>query len=351
MGEAYMDGTLTIDGDDLHGLLSVILQNYDDAPRLRWQRWHIGLRARLRRLMQYNPAVRSRRNVAHHYDLSGELYALFLDNDRQYSCGYFRDPQDTLEQAQEQKKEHIARKLRLAPGMRVLDIGCGWGGLGLTLARDHGAQVLGVTLSTEQHELAQKRARSEGLSDKVDFRLTDYRDVTGQFDRIVSVGMFEHVGLPQYGSYFSKVHELLAPEGIALVHTIGNSCRPAATNPWIAKYIFPGSYVPSMSELTASIENAGLWTDDIEVWRLHYALTLRKWFDRFVAEESAARRLYDERFVRMWKFYLAACEMTFRHRHQAVFQVQLSHKVDAVPITRDYLYATPNVYAAKDAAE
>ena len=338
LGEAYMDGDLTIEGDDLRGFMDLITRNAaaNGLPGL--QKWLAAGRRMGRRLAQFNPAPRARRNVAHHYDLSGELYDLFLDADRQYSCAYFARPDMTLEQAQEAKKHHIAAKLRIKPGMRVLDIGCGWGGMGLTLARDYGAQVTGVTLSTEQHAMANARAEKAGLSDKAQFKLMDYRDVTGPFDRIVSVGMFEHVGVPHYREYFAKVHDLLAPDGVALIHTIGRTTPPGATSPWITKYIFPGGYCPSLSETTAALEPSGLGSTDIEVWRLHYAETLREWHARFVANEDKARALYDERFCRMWRFYLLACEYTFRNAGQVVFQLQLTRAQDAVPLTRDYMY-------------
>jgi cyclopropane-fatty-acyl-phospholipid synthase len=342
LGEAYMNASLTIEDGDLQGLLGLIVANRDDAPPVWWQRALPRLRVALRRFSQNNVALRSRRNVAHHYDLSDELYDLFLDADRQYSCGYFRDPSDTLEQAQTNKKHHIARKLMIEPGMRVLDIGCGWGGMARTLARDYGAQVLGITLSEHQHAYATEIAAREGLADRVQYRLCDYRDVTGSFDRIVSVGMFEHVGLPYYHAYFRAIRERLSPDGIALVHTIGWTGPPNATNPWIAKYIFPGGYIPNMSEVMKPIEQSHLWATDVETWRLHYAYTLKHWSDRFEANQNTVRALYDDRFVRMWRFYLAACEHTFRHGRQAVFQFQLSRRIDAVPLTRDYMYEPPN---------
>ena len=344
LGEAYMDGTLTIDGDDLHGLLTLVIRNAKETGLVWWLDGLQKLRARLRILAQYNPARRARANVAHHYDLSGALYDLFLDEDRQYSCAYFRNPNDTLEQAQAQKKAHIAAKLCIEPGMRVLDIGCGWGGLGLTLARDYGARVVGVTLSEEQHKLASERAIRAGLEGRAEFRLTDYRHVAGQFDRIVSVGMFEHVGAPHYREYFRHVSQKLAPGGVALIHTIGRSTPPAHTSPFIDKYIFPGGYVPALSEMVSAVEKEGLWTTDLEVWRLHYAQTLMHWHARFVANIDKARALYDERFCRMWRYYLVASELSFRYGRQCVFQVQLAHRQEAVPLTRDYLYpAMPGV--------
>ncbi|MEB8386716.1 cyclopropane-fatty-acyl-phospholipid synthase [Rhodobacteraceae bacterium KMM 6894] len=351
LGEAYMNGTLTIDDDDVQGLLALIIQNMHAAPRVWWQQPLLKLRSASRRFAQNNIAPKAQRNVAHHYDLSGRLYDQFLDADLQYSCAYFRDPGDTLETAQAQKKDHIARKLMLEPGMRVLDIGCGWGGMALSLARDHGARVLGITLSEEQHARATARAAREGLSDQVEFRLTDYRDVAGTFDRIVSIGMFEHVGLPHYSAFFDTIRDRLSPDGVALVHTIGWIGPSQATNPWIAKYIFPGGYIPKLSETTEAIENSKLWTTDIECLRLHYAYTLRHWFDRFTQNEDEVRTLYDTRFVKMWRFYLAACEQTFRHGPQAVFQFQLSRKIDAVPLTREYLYQPPHRSAIQRAAE
>lgn len=339
LGEAYMNGSLTIDDDDLQGFLGLLVNNRDEAPRVWWQHLLMQTRVALRRYSQNNAAWRAKRNVAHHYDLSGALYDLFLDADRQYSCGYFRHPDDTLEQAQTNKKHHIARKLDITPGMRVLDIGCGWGGMARTLARDYGARVLGITLSEQQYAYAVETTQRERLAGQVAFQLCDYRDVTGTFDRIVSVGMFEHVGLPNYTAYFKTIRDRLAPDGIALVHTIGWTGPPDATNPWIAKYIFPGGYIPTVSEVMKAVETTRLWPADIESWRLHYAFTLRHWWDRFNDNQDAVRDLYDDRFVRMWRFYLAACEQTFRHGRQAVFQFQLSRQIDAVPLTRDYLYA------------
>ncbi|MCB1390493.1 MAG: class I SAM-dependent methyltransferase [Rhodobacteraceae bacterium] len=337
LGEAYMDSRLTVDDDDLHGLLELVLRNLSAGNDSALGKLQAAVRDMMRGIAQRNPAARSKSNVAHHYDLSGALYDLFLDEDRQYSCAYFRTPSDTLEEAQRQKKAHIAGKLLLKPGMRVLDIGCGWGGMGLTLARDHGAEVLGVTLSEEQLKIARSRAEAAGLADRVRFELMDYRAVAGQFDRIVSVGMFEHVGAPNFDTYFRKVEELLKPDGVALIHTIGRFTPPGSTNPWITRYIFPGGYIPALSEVMASIEETGLVQTDVEIWRLHYAYTLRHWYNRFMARRDEAAALYDERFVRMWKFYLAASEQTFRFAGQCVFQLQLARDQRAVPLTRDYL--------------
>ncbi|MDG3041943.1 cyclopropane-fatty-acyl-phospholipid synthase [Roseicyclus marinus] len=337
LGEAYMDGTLLIDGDDLDGFFTLVSTNAAQSDAS-WRRWALRLRRAKRLIDQYNPAHRARVNVAHHYDLSGDLYDLFLDADRQYSCAYFTRPDMTLEQAQAAKKHHIAAKLCLSPGMEVFEIGCGWGGMALTLAQDYGVRVLGVTLSTEQHKIATERAARAGLSDRVSFELRDYRSVRGQFDRIVSIGMFEHVGVPHYREYFDTVRDRLRPDGVALVHTIGRIAPPGATSPWITKYIFPGGYVPALSEMSSAVEDVGLYPTDLEVWRLHYAQTLRHWHDRFLTNQDRARALYDDRFCRMWRYYLKASEHTFRHNRQAVFQMQIAHRPDAVPLTRDYLY-------------
>lgn len=337
LGEAYMDGTLTVDEDDLYRLLELIVVNLAHQPGVWHYRWLSRLRRLCRNLAQFNPAERAQRNVAHHYDLSGALYDLFLGADHQYSCAYFRHPDDSLEAAQENKKAVIASKLLLEPGQRVLDIGCGWGGLGLHLAGNHGARVTGVTLSQEQHKIAEERAQAEGLGDRVQFHLQDYREVTGTFDRIVSVGMFEHVGVPHYQKFFATLRDRLADDGVVLLHTIGRADGPGATNPWIAKYIFPGGYSPALSEVLAVAERSGLYVTDIEVWRLHYAETLKAWRKRFEANLDKVRAIYDERFCRMWRFYLIASEVAFRQNGHVVFQVQLAKKQDAVPLTRDYL--------------
>ena len=338
LGEGYMDGHVCVGQDDLEGLLTLGIANRDQSGTLTHWAMLDRLGKALRWTQQHNPLHKARANVAHHYDLSGALYDLFLDADRQYSCAYFPTGRETLADAQAAKKDHIARKLAIRPGDHVLDIGCGWGGMALTLARDYGARVTGITLSEEQHRIATERVLASGLDDRIEIRLQDYRQTEGPFDRIVSVGMFEHVGAPHYRTYFRKVRDLLTDEGIALIHTIGRSAPPRATSPWITKYIFPGGYVPSMSEVTRAIENERLWIADVEVWRLHYARTLKHWYDRFTARRAEAASLYDDRFVRMWRYYLKASEVTFRAGWQAVFQFQLSRKIDTVPVTRNYLY-------------
>ncbi|MGI3163397.1 class I SAM-dependent methyltransferase [Pseudooceanicola sp. 200-1SW] len=338
--EAYMDGRLELVDEDIYGIITLAMINLrsEGAVRGRLHKAVSSGRRLLRRIAQFNPVGKAQENVAHHYDLSGELYDLFLDEDRQYSCAYFARPDMTLEEAQAAKKHHIAGKLLLQPGMRVLDIGCGWGGMALTLARDYGVNVVGVTLSKEQHAIAVQRAKEAGLEGQVEFRLQDYRHVDETFDRIVSVGMFEHVGVPHYREYFHHVKQLLAPQGVALIHTIGRSDPPTVTAAFISKYIFPGGYVPALSEMAAAIEKEHLVTCDVEVWRLHYAETLKHWYDRFMQNADKARELYDDAFVRMWRLYLIACELTFRMNDQVVFQVQLARDQEAVPLTRDYLY-------------
>jgi cyclopropane-fatty-acyl-phospholipid synthase len=337
LGEAYVNGDLVLESGNIADLLTVLMSqdHYEPFPLI--ARPQAMLRFGRRRFDQYNHRIRARRNVAHHYDLDGRLYSLFLDADRQYSCAYFESPDASLDDAQLAKKRHLAAKLLVRKGQRALDIGSGWGGLGLYLAEYCGAQVTGVTLSEEQFKLARGRAAERNLSDRMKFRLQDYRDLKESFDRIVSVGMFEHVGIGHYGEFFQQCERLLADDGVMVLHSIGRSEGPNATNPWIDKYIFPGGYIPALSEVLPSIERAGLLVTDIEILRLHYAETLRHWRERFMARAEEARRVYDERFVRMWEFYLAASEMTFRHQGMMVFQIQLAKRVDTVPLTRDYI--------------
>jgi cyclopropane-fatty-acyl-phospholipid synthase len=338
LGEAYMDGTLTIEQGSLYDLMDICAANWhhhaDATPPGRV--FQIG-RNLLRHLHQYNPVRRAQANVAHHYDLSDRLYDLFLDRDRQYSCAYFTHPHEDLEQAQADKKRHLAAKLLLQPGVRVLDIGSGWGGLALSLAEAGAGEVLGITLSEEQLKVSRERARRQGVADRVRFELRDYREQTGTFDRIVSVGMFEHVGVRHYPEFFRTVQGLLAEDGVAVVHSIGRMDGPGATNPWIRKYIFPGGYVPALSEVLPVVERLRLWVTDLEILRLHYAQTLRAWRQRFTAHRAQIAALYDERFCRMWEFYLVGSELTFRRLGHMVFQMQLARSLDAVPLTRDYI--------------
>ena len=341
VGEAYMDGGLLPDGCGIYDVIDVlalnVMANAKGHP-IAQVRSVLGVLKR--RFDQYNPAHRAQRNVAHHYDLNGRLYSLFLDRDRQYSCAYFPRGDETLEEAQVAKKRHIAAKLCLdRPGLSVLDIGCGWGGLALTLARDHGAQVTGITLSIEQLNEARARAAAEGLQDRVSFELLDYRALDRTFDRIVSVGMFEHVGVVHYREFCDTVARSLNPDGVALLHAIGRSDGPGFTNPWIAKYIFPGGYCPALSEVIPQVEKSGLIATDIEILRLHYAETLRNWRRRFVANRDTIASLYDEAFCRMFEFYLCGSEIAFRREGHMVFQVQLAHRQTAVPLTRDYITA------------
>jgi cyclopropane-fatty-acyl-phospholipid synthase len=335
--EAYVDGTLTIEEGSLYDFIDLIAVNLEVLPEGVFGRYLNRGVSPLRRVHQYNPLSHARRNAAHHYDLSEELYAAFLDQDRQYSCAYFRDGADDLDIAQLDKKRHIAAKLLIRPGQRVLDIGSGWGGLALYLARECGANVTGLTLSAEQHKVAVRRAAMAGLTDRVEFCLRDYREEYGRYDRIVSIGMFEHVGINHYNAFFNRVKSLLAPDGVALLHSIGRMDGPGSTNPWLRKYIFPGGYIPALSEVLPVVERSKLWVTDIEILRLHYAETLRAWRRRFERNRDRLREIYDERFCRMWEMYLVGSEVSFRHGGCMVFQMQLAKAVDSVPITRDYM--------------
>ena len=338
VGEAYMDGRLTIEDGTLRDFLEIVtsnLQAIDQQPLQRLRRRLARLRPQA--LRPRNHRRRARSSAAHHYDLSGSLYSLFLDDDRQYSCAYFPTGEETLEEAQAAKKRHLAAKLLLRPGDQVLDIGCGWGGLALEFARTAGAKVKGITLSKQQLDVARQRANQTEGSDQVSFHLLDYREIDEQFDRIVSVGMFEHVGRAHFDEFFDSVARMLKPDGVALIHSIGRRARKGGSDPWVSKYIFPGSYIPAISEVMAAVEQSGLWATDVEILRLHYAETLRLWFERFQHNRAQARAIYDERFCRMWEYYLAGCEMGFRHGNLMVFQIQLAHERDAVPLTRDYI--------------
>jgi cyclopropane-fatty-acyl-phospholipid synthase len=346
LGEAYMDGRLIMERGYIYDLLETAVRNFKYHHR---QTLRGAVKGAIARIVHFNRRHAARRNVAHHYDLSSELYRRFLDADMQYSCAYFPDDETSLEDAQAAKKRLIASKLLLKPGARVLDIGSGWGGLGLTLAEDYGAHVTGVTLSQEQLKIARARAAERGVG--ADFRLQDYRDVTERFDRVVSVGMLEHVGRGNYDEYFAALARLLNDNGVALIHTIGKTDGPAIGGGWTAKYIFPGGYIPALSQLAAAIERAGLYIADIEVLRVHYAMTLRAWRTRFMSQLDEIKNLYDDRFCRMWEFYLAASEASFREGPHVVFQFQLSRKIDAVPIRRDYLLKTGAAPAQWQAAQ
>jgi cyclopropane-fatty-acyl-phospholipid synthase len=338
LGELYVDGRIVPEQCSIADVLDVLMLNLSMNLKSPWFSFGRALRRMLRPLRQRNRADTAKANVHHHYDLSGALYDLFLDQDKQYSCAYFSAPGETLEEAQVGKKRHVAAKLHLdREDLQVLDIGSGWGGLALDLARDCGAQVLGCTLSEEQLKVARERSSRAGLSDRAKFGLIDYRDLDGQFDRIVSVGMFEHVGVPQYPAFFAKTRALLKDDGVMLLHFIGRSDGPGSTNPWIRKYIFPGGYTPALSEVLPVIEKSGLIVSDIEVLRLHYADTLKEWRRRFVAHREEVLKLYDERFFRMWEFYLAGSEMGFRREGLVVYQIQAIKQIDALPMTRDYM--------------
>ncbi|WP_211234562.1 SAM-dependent methyltransferase [Solimonas soli] len=337
-GETYMDQGWQPEDGDLLRVLEVGVKFEEDLDhRMRGRR----VRALLSQVLELNNPLASRHNVEHHYNLDADLYRRFLDESMFYSCAYFARPDMTLEEAQQAKCAHIARKLDLRPGARVLDIGCGWGGLAIHLAQHHDAHVTGITLSSEQLAVAQQRIEALGLTDKIEFRLEDYRDTNGTFDAIVSVGMFEHVGRPQYSTFFKDVHELLAPDGTALLHTIGRLTPPGTGNPWIRKYIFPGGYIPAASELFSTIEPTGLLVTDFEIWRLHYALTLREWNRRFQAQRAHFAATLGERFCRMWEFYLLGSEAAFRWGNLCVFHVQMTRRLERLPLTRNYLYARP----------
>ncbi len=333
LGEAFMDGTFRIEGGSIYDFLQLTTSQLalrPRSPKLTWMQ-------RIRRgAEQANDRLHARSNVHHHYDLTVDFYRLFLDDDLQYSCAFFETPDASLEEAQVAKKRRLIDKLLLEPGHSALDIGAGWGGLGLSMV-ERGARVTGVTLSTEQHRTANERATALGVTDRADFRLQDYRDLNQTFDRIISVGMFEHVGVPNYQEYFDTVARLLDDDGVAVIHSIGRNSPPNRTQPWVRKYIFPGGYIPALSEVLPAIERAGLWVTDMEVLRLHYAETLRHWRERFLARRGEALAMYDERFCRMWEFYLAASEVAFRELGHMVFQLQLTKKQTAAPLSRDYL--------------
>jgi cyclopropane-fatty-acyl-phospholipid synthase len=344
--EAYMAGNLTIEDGTLYDFMDLVARNF--------KRLEQSFLFRMLKLFdiakfgQYNPITRSRKNVAHHYDLSDDLYNLFLDPDRQYSCAYFSNEDTDLETAQLEKKRHLAAKLLLQPGQKVLDIGSGWGGLGLYLSKAENVDITGVTLSVEQHKVSVNRAENAGLSDRVKFRLQDYRDERTIYDRIVSVGMFEHVGKRNYAEFFKNIEARLADDGVMVLHSIGRFNKPHPINPFIRKYIFPGADLPALSEVTSAIEPFNLIITDIEILRLHYAETLRHWRERFMKQWDKAAEIYDEQFCRMWELYLVLCEVGFRHLDLMVFQIQLAKRLDAVPLTRDYMVDWERKQAERD---
>lgn len=346
--EAYMDGRLVFE----EGGLSGFLQAYGRSENILEQTW-LGELFRIfysivASVQHYNPVGRARRNVAHHYDLSAELYDQFLDSDRQYSCAYFPKGDEDIETAQLLKKRHIAAKLNIKPGMTVLDIGSGWGGMGIYLAQNFDCKVIGVTLSKEQFSLSNRRVKELGLEDRVKFELRDYRSLSEPVDRIVSVGMLEHVGQFQYREYFKKVKALLKPGGVALIHTIARMGRPQPIGAWVRKYIFPGAYLPSLSQVTSAIEHSFLWLTDVENLRIHYALTLHCWYERFSLRRNKIANLYDEKFCRMWEMYLLGCEMVFRDQYITVLQLQITREIDALPLTRDYMIEAEKALARRD---
>ena len=348
-GEAYMDGTMRFEeGSTLRDFLTLFSINRLSLGSYPLQKAIRAVKMRFRNRQQSNQKGEAQQNVAHHYDLGNAFYKLFLDDNMLYSCAYFREPTETLEQAQRNKLRLLASKLCLKEGMRVLDIGCGWGDLALYLAKLENVQVTGVTLSREQQKLASQRAQKEGLSDRVKFELRDYRDVDDRFDRIVSVGMFEHVGVQHYDEFFSHLNTLMPDDGIAVLHSIGHMSPPGMASPWLRKYIFPGAYSPALSEVFDSVERNSLWVSDLEFLRVHYATTLAHWGERFEANREQVIALYDDRFARMWEFYLISAEMMFRTGSQLVFHMQLSRTRDAAPITRDYITDRQREYIERE---
>lgn len=338
LGEGYMNGEITVEGGSIYDLLLVLSSNQVNGAFSVVQKWHMQCQQLLKNWMNRISLAKAKSNVAHHYDLPPSLYDLFLDDDWQYSCAYFRNLENDISTAQLDKKRHLAAKLRLEPNQTVLDIGCGWGGLALHLAQTENVRVVGLTLSEEQHKVATERAKKAGLSDWMQFLLKDYREISGQYDRIVSVGMFEHVGLVQYKTFFHQVHELLAPDGLALLHSIGSEYDPGVCSPWIAKYIFPGGYIPTLSEVLPHVEGERFHVTDIEILHHHYAATLRAWRERFLANRKKLPKHLDDRFVRMWEYYLAGSEVSFQKRGLMIFQIQMMKNKEKAPLTRDYIY-------------
>ena len=338
LGEGYMDGSIVIENGTLTEFLDIALKNVGREPTNSITNVIGRFRRVYKYLTNFNLIGKSKENVAHHYDISEKFYDLFLDEKRQYSCAYFKNEDDTLEIAQNNKIDHIIKKLNLKPNQKVLDIGCGWGTLAIDIAKKTQCEVVGITLSENQLKYAKQKAKEMNLENQVDFRLADYRQINEKFDRVVSVGMFEHVGRNFYKKYFNKVFDFLNEDGVALIHTIGSVSPPRAPQPWITKYIFPGGYTPSLSEISLPIEKSGLILSDIEVLRTHYQHTLRNWKNRFMSKKDKVLEMFDEKFFRMWEFYLVGCEMAFKWGDQVVFQLQLTKKLNSTPITRDYIY-------------
>jgi len=349
LGEAFMDGGFVVEQGSIYDAIMLLQENINRNSAPWWYDAYENWRYVTRRIRQFNPPKRARSNVKSHYDLTGELYRLFLDEDMQYSCAYFETPESTLEDAQLAKKRHLAAKLDLQPGQRVLDIGSGWGGLGLYMAEHFDVEVVGVTLSDEQHAVSRERAEKRGYADRVDFRIQDYRKIEGPFDRIVSVGMFEHVGIGHYREYFDACRQLLSDDGLMMLHSIGRFHGPGETSAFIQRHIFPGGYIPALSEVLPVIEKTGLLVTDIEILRLHYARTLRVWRERFLARRDEVAKLYDDRFCRMWEFYLAASEMAFRAGGMMNFQIQLSRNLEIPELTRDYIGDAETALRRKEA--
>jgi len=337
-GEAYTNGSLVIENGTLTEFLEIALRNIGRKDINIYSKIFNKLKGTYRYLTSFNKIIKSKKNVRRHYDISEKLYDLFLDKNRQYSCAYFKNESDTLEEAQQNKIDHIIRKLNIKPNQKILDIGSGWGTLAINIARKTKASVTGITLSENQLEYSNNKAKEMNLTNQLEFKMIDYRQLNEKFDRIVSVGMFEHVGRKFYKTYFNKVSKLLKDKGVALIHTIGSSNPPRDPHPWITKYIFPGGYTPSLSEIARPIENSGLVISDIEVLRMHYAHTLRHWKERFLSKKESVLDMFDEKFYRMWEFYLVSCEMAFKWGDQVVFQLQLSKDNVSVPNTRDYIY-------------
>ena len=339
LGEGHMDGEIIIEEGTIENLINIVTSSYDEfISRYHFYKFYETFLNYFKPLHQINKIKQSKKNISHHYDLNENLYRLFLDKDMQYSCAYFHNENINLDQAQSDKKKHIINKLNIRSDMSVLDIGCGWGGLSLQIAKDTGAQVKGITLSENQLTTAKRRAQEEGLNEKVHFALQDYRFENKQYDRIVSVGMFEHVGINYFSSFFSKTYDLLKESGVFLLHTIGQKGKPSATSPWIRKYIFPGGYIPSMSEILETCEKLNINITDIEVLRLHYAHTLDHWYKNTLANKRQIIRMFDERFFRMWEFYLLISKYSFVNMGNVVFQIQISKNINNLPLTRNYIY-------------